>query len=225
MGPSGSGKTTLVKLLVGLYRPQEGRIVYDGVPHTEVDLDSLREQIGFVTQETQLFSGSIRENLLFVRPEATDAEVLEALHKSACHGLLARADKGLDTLIGEGGVKVSGGERQRLAIARALLRRPRLLVFDEATSALDSLTEEEISRTIREVAHGREVMTILIAHRLSTVMHADRIHVLERGRMVESGRHEDLLAEKGLYYAMWRQQVGERRAGEEKAAVPGLVTA
>jgi ATP-binding cassette subfamily B protein len=225
VGPSGAGKTTLVKLLVGLYRPQEGRIVYDGIPHTDVDLDGLREQIGFVTQETQLFSGTIRENLLFVRPEAGDAEILESLHRAACHGLLARADKGLDTLIGEGGVKVSGGERQRLAIARALLRRPRLLVFDEATSALDSLTEEEISRTIRDVAHGREVMTILIAHRLSTVMHADRIHVLERGRLVESGRHEELLEEKGLYYAMWRQQVGERRAGEERAAEPGLVTA
>ncbi|HET9316922.1 MAG TPA: ABC transporter ATP-binding protein [Vicinamibacteria bacterium] len=226
VGPSGSGKTTLVKLLVGLYRPQQGRIVYNDVAHTDIDLDALREQIGFVTQETQLFSGTIRENLLFVRPEATDAEILEALHKAACHSLLARADKGLDTLIGEGGVKVSGGERQRLAIARALLRRPRLLVFDEATSALDSLTEEEISRTIREVARGREVMTILIAHRLSTVMHADRIHVLERGRMVESGRHEELIEEKGLYYAMWRQQVGERRAGEEEAArAPGLVTA
>ena len=211
VGPSGSGKTTLVKLLVGLYRPQEGRISYDGVGHAEIDLDSLREQIGFVTQETQLFSGSIRENLLFVRPEATDAQVMDALDKAACHGLLARADKGLDTLIGEGGVKVSGGERQRLAIARALLRRPRLLVFDEATSALDSLTEEEISRTIRDVAKGREVMTILIAHRLSTVMHADRIHVLERGHLVESGRHDELLDEKGLYYAMWRQQVGERR--------------
>jgi ATP-binding cassette, subfamily B, bacterial len=226
VGPSGSGKTTLVKLLVGLYRPQEGRISYDGIGHTEVDLDSLREQIGFVTQETQLFSGSIRENLLFVRPEATDPEVMDALDKAACHGLLARADKGLDTLIGEGGVKVSGGERQRLAIARALLRRPRLLVFDEATSALDSLTEEEISRTIRDVAKGRGVMTILIAHRLSTVMHADRIHVLERGRLVESGRHEELLDEKGLYYAMWRQQVGERReAAAAPGPVPRLVTA
>jgi ATP-binding cassette, subfamily B, bacterial len=228
VGPSGSGKTTLVKLLVGLYRPQDGRISYDGIGHTEVDLDSLREQIGFVTQETQLFSGSIRENLLFVRPEATDAQVMDALDKAACHGLLARADKGLDTLIGEGGVKVSGGERQRLAIARALLRRPRLLVFDEATSALDSLTEEEISRTIRDVAKGREVITILIAHRLSTVMHADRIHVLERGRLVESGRHEELLDEKGLYYAMWRQQVGERRevaAAPPPTAAPRLVSA
>jgi ATP-binding cassette, subfamily B, bacterial len=211
VGPSGAGKTTLVKLLVGLYRPQVGRILYNGVDSREVDMDRLRERIGFVTQETQLFSGTIRENLLFVRPDATDAECLEALRRAACQGLLARAEKGLDTVIGEGGIKVSGGERQRLSIARALLRRPDLLVFDEATSSLDSLTEEEISRTIREVAESRDVMNILIAHRLSTVMHADRIFVLERGQVVETGRHQELLDRTGLYYAMWRQQVGERR--------------
>ncbi len=218
VGPSGAGKTTLVKLLVGLYRPQSGRILYDGQPHDRVDLDRLRERIGFVTQDTQLFSGSIRENLLFVCPGASDAECLEVLDKAACDSLLARADRGLDTLIGEGGVKVSGGEKQRLSIARALLRRPDLLVFDEATSSLDSLTEEEIARTMREVARDSSVMTVLIAHRLSTVMHADRIHVLERGRIVESGRHDELLEEKGLYYAMWRQQVGERP--EAPAAPP-----
>ncbi len=228
VGPSGAGKTTLVKLLVGLYAPHSGRILYDGHASTSVDLDSLRDQIGFVTQDTQLFSGSIRENLLFVRPEASDAECLEVLRKAACDSLLARADKGLDTVIGEGGVKVSGGEKQRLSIARALLRRPYLLVFDEATSSLDSLTEEEITTTIREVAGNRERLTILIAHRLSTVMHADRIFVLERGRIVESGGHQELLDEKGLYYAMWRQQVGERRsvtAAPPAAHAPRLVTA
>ncbi len=211
VGPSGAGKTTLVKLLVGLYSPRQGQILYNGVPGTDVDLDRLRERIGLVTQDTQLFSGTIRENLKFVNPHATDAECLDVLKKAAAHALLARADKGLDTVIGEGGIKVSGGEKQRLSIARALLRNPHLLVFDEATSSLDSLTEEEISRTMREVAGSREVITILIAHRLSTVMHANRIYVLERGRIVEVGQHEDLLERTGLYYAMWRQQVGERR--------------
>ena len=212
VGPSGAGKSTLVKLLVGLYAPKTGEILYNGIPSHRVDLDVLREKIGFVTQDTQLFSGSIRENLLFVNPNATDEECMEVLHQAAAHSLLSRADRGLDTLIGEGGVKVSGGEKQRLSIARALLRHPQLLVFDEATSSLDSLTEEEISRTIREVATNQEAITILIAHRLSTVMHADRIYVLERGHIVEFGRHSELLDQKGLYYAMWRQQVGEREA-------------
>jgi ATP-binding cassette subfamily B protein len=221
VGPSGSGKTTLVKLLVGLYRPLSGSILYNGCRADTVDLDSLREQIGFVTQDTQLFSGSIRENLLFVRPNASDDDIRDALQKTACQSLLARADKGLDTLIGEGGVKVSGGEKQRLSIARALLRQPSLLVFDEATSSLDSLTEEEISVTIRDVSTRKDLITILIAHRLSTVMHADRIFVLEQGHIAESGRHKDLLEEKGLYYAMWRQQIGERHDGVLRAALAG----
>jgi ATP-binding cassette subfamily B protein len=135
---------------------------------------------------------------------------MRVLHQAACHNLLARADKGLDTVIGEGGVKVSGGEKQRLSIARALLRNPDILVFDEATSALDSLTEEEITATIRDVSVLTSHVTILIAHRLSTIRHADRIYVLEKGNIIEQGKHEDLLVEKGLYYAMWRQQVGER---------------
>jgi ATP-binding cassette subfamily B protein len=214
VGPSGSGKTTLVKLLVGLYRPKTGDVRYDGKSINEIDLNELRGQIGMVSQDTQLFSGTIRDNLLFVNPKATDAECLDVLNKAACHTLLARADKGLDTVIGEGGVKVSGGEKQRLSIARALLRRPKLLVFDEATSSLDSLTEEEISVTIRDVSMRKDLIAILIAHRLSTVFHADRIYVLERGQIIESGRHDELLALKGLYYAMWRQQIGEKSKDE-----------
>ena len=210
VGPSGSGKTTLVKLLVGLYQAQQGQVLYNGIPSSEINLDELREKIGFVTQDTQLFSGTIRENLQFVRPNATDEECMDVLRKAACDNLLARADKGLDTVIGEGGVKVSGGEKQRLSIARALLRKPNILVFDEATSALDSLTEEEITKTIRDVSNMSEHITILIAHRLSTIMHADKIVVLEKGTIIESGRHADLLDEKGLYYAMWRQQIGEK---------------
>ncbi|MEO8885009.1 MAG: ABC transporter ATP-binding protein [Mucilaginibacter sp.] len=217
VGPSGSGKTTLVKLLVGLYQPMQGDILYNDVLSKEIDLDQLREHVGFVTQDTQLFSGTIRENLLFVRPGATDAECLDVLEKAACQTLMARASNGLDTVIGEGGVKVSGGEKQRLSIARALLRQPDLLVFDEATSSLDSLTEESITETIRDVSVMRDYITILIAHRLSTIMHADRIYVLEKGRIIESGKHLDLIAQKGLYYAMWRQQIGEKVEVEELA--------
>jgi ATP-binding cassette subfamily B protein len=221
VGPSGAGKTTLVKLLVGLYPPAAGRILYNGVASSEIDLDALRERIGFVTQDTQLFSGTIRENLLFVNPAATDSECLEVLKQAACDSLLARASRGLDTVIGESGVKVSGGEKQRLSIARALLRRPQLLVFDEATSSLDSLTEEGIVETIRDVAARGDAITILIAHRLSTILHADRIYVLEQGHVVETGRHDQLVAQKGLYYAMWRQQIGERRIGAEPLAARG----
>jgi len=214
VGPSGSGKTTLVKLLVGLYHPESGQVLYNDVPGTDIDLDELREKIGFVTQDTQLFSGTIRENLLFVRPDASDEDCMRVLHRAACQNLLARADKGLDTVIGEGGVKVSGGEKQRLSIARALLREPNILVFDEATSSLDSITEEEITETIRDVSVIQDHITILIAHRLSTIMHADKIFVLEKGHIIESGKHDELLAEKGLYFAMWRQQIGEKYSME-----------
>ncbi len=211
VGPSGSGKSTLMKLLVGLYRPLTGNIYYNGLNETEILYDDLRNQIGFVTQDTNLFSGTIKENLIFVKPDATDSEITDALHKASCTYLLSKADKGLDTVIGEGGLKLSGGEKQRLSIARALLRNPHLLIFDEATSSLDSITEEEITDTIRNISSLKAQITILIAHRLSTIMHADRIFVLEKGEVVETGTHQSLLNEKGLYYALWRQQIGERK--------------
>lgn len=212
VGPSGSGKTTLVKLLVGLYQPQSGNILYENIDAKEINLDELREKIGFVTQDTQLFSGTIKENLLFVNPTATDEQIVDALQKASCNTLLNRVENGINSVIGEGGVKVSGGEKQRLSIARALLRNPDLLVFDEATSALDSLTEEDITQTIKDLNKDNSAITILIAHRLSTIMHANKIFVLEQGKIIESGKHEELLTEKGLYYAMWRQQIGERKS-------------
>ncbi len=215
VGPSGSGKSTMIKLLVGLYKPLEGEIYYNQTSTDEIHLDDLRRKIGFVTQDTQLFSGNIRENLRFVKPNATDEECLDALNKAACQSLLERAEDGLDTLVGEGGVKVSGGEKQRLSIARALLRKPNILLFDEATSSLDSITEEEITKTVRKLSDLKDHITLIIAHRLSTIMHAKRIYVLENGYIVECGNHEELVMQKGLYYAMWRQQVGERQLQEE----------
>jgi ATP-binding cassette subfamily B protein len=211
VGPSGAGKSTLVKLLVGLYQPQEGEILVNDVNSNNIDMTGLRNQISFVTQDTQLFAGTIRENLAFVAPNATEEDMLLALTKASCSNILDKGGNGLATLIGEGGLKLSGGEKQRLSIARALLRHPHLLIFDEATSSLDSITEESITDTIRQLSAEREQITIMIAHRLSTIIHATRIYVLEKGQVIEKGTHDSLLAEKGLYYAMWRQQIGERR--------------
>jgi ATP-binding cassette subfamily B protein len=212
VGPSGSGKSTLVKLLVGLYTPVEGDILYDDVSSKDIRYNRMRKQLGFVTQDTNLFSGSIRENMKFVKPDATDEEIYEALEKSSALTIINNKEQGLDTLLGEGGKKLSGGEKQRLSIARALLRKPRLLIFDEATSALDSITEEQINQTVRQISSLKQQITILIAHRLSTIMHADTIYVLEKGRIVEQGSHLELVKRKGLYYAMWRQQIGERKS-------------
>ena len=210
VGPSGSGKSTLVKLLVGLYPPHEGEVFYNDISTRELRYNEARRQIGLVTQQAHLFSGTLRENLQFVKADATDDEMIAALEQAACAYLLEKTGEGLSTRIGEMGMKLSGGERQRVAIARALLRQPRLLIFDEATSALDSLTEAQVTETLRRISQERERITIMIAHRLSTIMHADTIHVLEKGRIVESGTHAGLLERKGLYYAMWRQQIGER---------------
>lgn len=208
VGPSGSGKSTTVKMLVGLYQPTAGEIKFNDIPGHKIDFVALRNRVGLVAQDTQLFAGTIRENLLFVRPQATDEECVEALRAASAESLIERGDKGLDTKIGEGGLKLSGGEKQRLAIARALLRQPDILIFDEATSSLDSITEQQITSTIKNVEQQHpELIRILIAHRLSTIMHADTIYVLEKGALVEQGTHEELLKSGGLYSALWRQQV------------------
>ena len=209
VGPSGSGKSTMVKLLAGLYNPTKGELLFNSVNAKDIDAHELRKKIGLVAQETQLFAGTIRENLLFVKPNATDTECVYALELAQAKGILSREGAmGLDTKIGEGGVKLSGGERQRLAIARALLREPDLLVFDEATSSLDSITEKAISDTIKEIGKSqKDLIKVLVAHRLSTVVHADRIYVFEKGRIIESGTHESLAALNGLYSALWREQI------------------
>ena len=209
VGPSGSGKSTLIKLLVGLYSPVSGNIYFDNVSVKDIRYNRIRRQIGFVTQDTQLFAGTVRQNLQFIKASATEEEMISALQKSASYNLLNSA-KGLDTVLGEGGTKLSGGEKQRLSIARALLRNPRMLIFDEATASLDSLTEESINDTIHTIAAEKQRIIITIAHRLSTIMNADKIYVLEKGKITETGSHKNLLEQKGLYYAMWRQQVGER---------------
>lgn len=207
VGPSGAGKTTIVKLVVGLYRPTSGTVFVNGTDSLNLDYDEFRRRVGYVSQDTQLFAGTIRENLLFVRPDATDEECTEAIRHASAMRVIERGGQGLDTHIGEGGIKLSGGERQRLAIARALLRNPDLIIFDEATSSLDSLTEKEITETIKGITLQRpNLITIMIAHRLSTIAHADVIYVLEKGALSESGTHQGLLGRGGLYAALWREQ-------------------
>jgi ATP-binding cassette subfamily B protein len=207
VGLSGSGKSTIIKLLVGLYRPNGGEIKVNDLGQNNIDMDAWRRNIGYVSQDTQLFAGTIAENLRFTKPDATDEDCLIALRQAAILNIIERGGEGLSTRIGEGGLKLSGGEKQRLAIARALLRRPQLIIFDEATSSLDSLTEKKITETIAGIGRDNpDLMIILIAHRLATVAHASVINVLEKGKIIESGRHEDLLKEASLYAAMWREQ-------------------
>ncbi len=220
-GYSGSGKTTLIKLLVGLYKPTKGTILLNGVNSDTVDYDAMRRKIGYVSQDTQLFAGTLRDNLVFVRPAATDDDCWNALRSASVEGIAERGGaggevaRGLDTKIGEGGIKISGGERQRLAIARALLRDPELIIFDEATSSLDSITEKSITETIHQIARSRpNLIIVMVAHRLSTLARADRIYVMRKGNVIEQGNHHELLKNPdGLYSALWKEQSGNADDG------------
>jgi ATP-binding cassette, subfamily B, bacterial len=210
VGATGAGKSTVVKLLLRLYEANEGRISLDGVGVDEVPLAELRRAVGYVGQDVFLFQGTVRENLAYGRPHATDEELERAARLAEAQEFICALPQGYDTVVGERGQKLSGGQRQRLSIARAILKDPPLLVLDEATSSVDNETEAAIQRSLELVGRGRTV--VVIAHRLSTVRHADRIHVLEKGRVVEAGTHDDLLAERGLYAALWRIQTGEVHA-------------
>lgn len=205
VGPSGAGKSSIVKLLVGLYPPTSGALELNGIDSRDLNVDVIRRRIALVTQDPFLFAGTVRENLLLIDPEADDARCLAAIELAAATPVLERGGRGLDTRIGESGLRLSGGERQRIAIARALMRNPEVIIFDEATSNLDSLTERTIAATIRNLSDASRT-TILIAHRLATVATATRIHVLEAGAITETGTHDELLARGGTYAAMWAEQ-------------------
>jgi len=206
VGATGSGKSTLIKLLLRFYRPAQGRLLIDGIPIEQLPLAELRGAIGLVSQDVFLFEGSIRDNIAYGRPDAEDAEVIAAARTAEAWEFIERLPQGLHTPVGERGVKLSGGQRQRLSLARALLKDPPILVLDEATSAVDNETEAAIQRSLKRIAHNRTV--IMIAHRLSTIVHADNILVLEQGRLVEQGRHAELLARRGLYWSQWQVQTG-----------------
>jgi ATP-binding cassette subfamily B protein len=209
VGPSGSGKSTLVKLLFRFYDCTRGAVLVGGTDVRQLQVASLRGAIGIVPQDTVLFNDTIWNNIRYGRPTAGDEEVREAIRFAHLDAFIARLPQGADTLVGERGLKLSGGEKQRVAIARTILKRPSILVFDEATSALDSKTERGILEALKEVARGHT--SLVIAHRLSTVVDADRILVLEHGRIIESGAHAQLLAQQGTYAEMWRVQLEERK--------------
>ena len=208
VGPSGSGKSTLINLIPRLYDVTAGKVLFDGTDVRALDLSWLRDSIGVVTQDTYLFNGTIRDNLLYAKPDATDEELLAACDQANVLEFLGRQEKGLDTVVGNRGLKLSGGEKQRLSIARALLKDPALLIFDEATSALDSISESKIQAAIDPLVESRT--SILIAHRLSTILSADEILVLKDGQIVEHGRHEDLVNRGGVYTELYETQFKPR---------------
>ncbi|WP_075881523.1 ABC transporter ATP-binding protein [Vreelandella massiliensis] len=206
VGATGSGKSTLVKLLLRFYDPESGRVLIDGQPINAVSLQSLRQAIGLVSQDVYLFEGSIRDNIAYGKPDADDAAIIDAAKTAEAWSFIDTLPQGLDTPVGERGVRLSGGQRQRLSLARALLKDPPILVLDEATSAVDNETEAAIQRSLKRIAHGRTVL--MIAHRLSTIVHADEIVVIEKGQVTERGTHDDLLDANGHYAAQWRVQTG-----------------
>jgi len=207
VGATGSGKSTLVKLLLRFYDPSQGRILIDDQPIQDVSLKSLRSAIGLVSQDVYLFEGSIRDNLAYGKPDATDAEIIDAAKTAEAWSFIEALPDGLDTAVGERGIRLSGGQRQRLSLARALLKDPPILVLDEATSAVDNETEAAIQRSLKRIGHNRTV--IMIAHRLSTIVDADTIAVVESGQVVEAGNHAELLAQRGAYHAQWQVQTGQ----------------
>ena len=210
VGPSGSGKSTTVNLIPRLYDVCEGGVYFDGIDVRRMDLKELRSQIGIVTQETYLFNGTIRENLLYVKPDASDEELTEACKKANIHDFIMRQKDGYDTVVGNRGLKLSGGEKQRISIARVLLSDPAVMIFDEATSSLDSISEQMIQEAIEPLIASRT--SILIAHRLSTVQHADEILVMKDGQIAERGRHEALLAKNGIYTQLYETQMCRQQA-------------
>ncbi len=204
VGSSGSGKTTIAGLATAFLNPTSGQVLIDGVDLSQVDLRSFRSQLGVVLQDDFLYEGTIRENILFPRPEATEKELLEAVGGAYVNEFTDRFDDGLDTLIGERGVKLSGGQRQRISIARALLARPKIVILDEATSNLDTQSEAFIQKSLAVLMQGRT--TFVIAHRLSTIQKADQILVIEDGDIVERGKHKELIAAQGRYYELYTYQ-------------------
>lgn len=215
VGATGSGKSTLIKLLLRFYDPESGRVLIDGQPITNVSMNSLRQSIGLVSQDVYLFEGSIRDNIAYGKPDAEEAAIIDAAKTAEAWSFIETLPQGLDTPVGERGVRLSGGQRQRLSLARALLKDPPILVLDEATSAVDNETEAAIQRSLKRIAHGRTV--IMIAHRLSTIVHADEIVVIEKGQVAERGTHSSLLVANGHYAAQWRVQTGEAQAGDVEA--------